>query len=207
MDKQNVFSQEELQALGERTLDLLRSSIEAGDAVTAQALSQRMYNEFAAMHDLYRDWVTDLLSFIGRRFGDEVLYEAMRQTVGGFTARFGARYANKSVRRKIEMLAAGLRGHLQPFTVEEDAEKFTITPQPCGSGGRLVREGAYDPPCSFLKIRTPQAMTFERENFPVYCAHCYFQNISSAEPGGSPLFVTEPSSEPGEKPCRLYVHK
>ena len=166
-----------------------------------------MYSEFLAMHDLYRDWVTDILTFIGKRYGEEVLYEALKETVGGYTARLSSRYTNKPIRRKMEILVAGLRGHLQPFKIEEDDEKFIITPQPCGSGGRLIKEGGYGPPYNFLKIEKPQPMTFNRSNFPVYCAHCYFHNITATEPGGPPLFITGPSQELGEKPCRIYVYK
>lgn len=207
MSGDRVFTDEELKALGRRTLDLVLSGIEAGDEAAAKKLAQRMYNEFSAMHDLYRDWVTDLLSFIGKRFGDEVLAEALHQTVGGYTERLSGRYGGKSTRRRLEILLAGLRGHLQPFEVEEDDEKFTITPHPCGSGERLIREGAYGPPCNFYKIARPQPMTFDRADFPVYCSHCYFQNIIPADQGGAPLFKTEPSPELGETPCRIYVYK
>lgn len=207
MEKEKIFTREELQAMGERTLDLVQAAVEAGDKEAAKKLSKRMYAEFTAMHDLYRDWVTDLLSFIGRRYGDEDLYEVLKQTVGGYTKMMGLRYAGKSTKRKLEMLAAGLRGHLQPLTIEEDDEKFTIIPKICGSGGRLAKEGAYGPPRDFLKIKKAQAMTFDQEDWPVYCSHCHFQNIIPLEPGGSPLFITEPSTEIGEKPCRTYVYK
>jgi len=166
-----------------------------------------MYTEFLAMHDLYRDWVTHLLTFVGERYGDDVLFEALKETVEGYTMRLKDRYAGKSPRRKVEILLAGLRGHLHSFDIEEDDEKLTITPRPCGSGERLIRDGGYDPPRSFLKIRNPQPMTFDRPDFPVYCAHCYCQNSTPVELGGSPLFVTEPSEELGEKPCRVTIYK
>jgi hypothetical protein len=166
-----------------------------------------MYAEFGAMHDLYRDWVTHLLTFIGRRFGDETLHAALEETVGAFTRRLGQRYAGKGTKRKMEILAAGLRGHLQPFEVSEEADQIIITAPVCGSGGRLIKDGGYEPPDGFLKIEKPQPMTFNRPNFPVYCAHCYFQNVSPAEPGGDPLFITEPAEEVGDGPCRVRVPK
>lgn len=207
MSKERIFTQEDLEAMGERTLDLLQVSIDAGDKEKAKRLSQRMYSEFLGMHDLYRDWITDLLTFIGKRYGDGVLHEALKETVGGSTVRLGKRYANKSTRHKIGMLVAGLRGHLQPLKVEEDDEKVTITGLPCGSGGRLVLDGAYGPPTNFLKVQKAQPMTFNRSNFPVYCCHCYFQNISPTEPGGEPLFITEPAEELGQEPCHMYFYK
>ncbi|MBM3302475.1 MAG: hypothetical protein FJY85_21295, partial [Deltaproteobacteria bacterium] len=183
------------------------SCIDQGDQATAKKLAQRMYNEFLGMHDPYRDWITHLLSFIGARFGDDALHDALKETVGGYTGRLAERYSGKPLGRKVEMLLAGFRGHLHPFDIEEDDEKFTITPRPCGSGERLIREGAYASPRNFLKIASAQAMTFDRAEFPVYCAHCYFQNIIPVEEDGSPLFVTEPAEKLGEEPCRIYVYK
>ena len=98
-------------------------------------------------------------------------------------------------------------GVFQPVKIEEDDEQFTITGHPCGSGERLIRDGGYEPPRNFLKIQEPQPMTFNRVDFPVYCAHCYFQNLARIEPEGAPLFVTEPPSELGKKPCRVYMYK
>ena len=207
MGRKRLFTKEELETMGKRTLDLLLTNIENGNIKEAKKSAQRMYNEFLGMHDLYRDWITHLFTFIGERYGDEVLHEAMGNTVAGYTQRLGKRYAGKSKRHQIEMLLAGFRGHLQPFEIEEDDEKLTITPKPCGSGGRLVNDGGYDPPCNFLKIKKSQPMTFNREDFPTYCAHCYFQNISPFEPGGKPLFKTEPSKDLGKTPCKIYIYK
>jgi hypothetical protein len=207
VSEERYFDDAELKALGQRTLDLLISSIDKGDRATAGKLAQRMYNEFLGMHDLYRDWVTHLLTFIGERFGDEVLAEALQETVEGYTRRLTKRYAGKSARQRIEMLLAGFRGHLHPFDVQEDDDTFVITPRPCGSGERLIQEGAYDPPRKLLRIQKAQAMTFNQADFPVYCAHCYFQNHVPREPGDAPLFVTEPSPQLGEKPCRILIHK
>lgn len=205
MKEKNIFSKDELEAMGKRTLDLMLASIENGDLETAKKLGKRMYSEFLAMHDLYRDWVTHLLSLIGRNYGDEVLYEALRETVDGFTQRTSKHYKGKGLREKVELLMVGLRGHLQPLTIEEDEDKFTITTENCGSGGRLIRGGGYDSPSGFLKIKNPQTMTFNRPDFPVYCAHCYFQNISLIE--GKPLYNMEPGEELGIKSCRVYIYK
>jgi hypothetical protein len=59
----------------------------------------------------------------------------------------------------------------------------------------------------FTPEKVKEAMTFSRRGFPVYCAHCFFQNISPLEEGGEPLFITEPAREIGEEPCRIIVYK
>jgi hypothetical protein len=207
MTDKRLFTDEELKTLGQRTLDLLNDALDRGETAEAKKLARRTYSEFLGMHDLYRDWVTQLLTFIGERYGDDVLADALQETVGGYTRRLAKHYAGKDTRSKIAILLAGFRGHLQPFEIEEDDKKLTITPKPCGSGGRLIQDGGYQAPCNFLKIKKPQPMTFNRPEFPVYCAHCHFQNITPIADGGDSLFLTEPSAEPGDLPCRIYIYK
>jgi hypothetical protein len=69
--RERIVTNAELAAMGTCILDLLLSSIEAADRDTAKMLCRRMYNEFMSMHDLYRDWVTHLLTIIGEQYGDE----------------------------------------------------------------------------------------------------------------------------------------
>ena len=112
MDKERLFTPEELEALGRRTLDVLDEALEAGEIEAARKLGHRMYAEFSGMHDLYRDWVTDLLTFVGRRFGDEVLAEALEYSVvGGFTTA-----ARPGVRRQGSRPAAADAGHRPAWT-------------------------------------------------------------------------------------------
>jgi len=207
MSDKRVFTREELHALGARTLDVLLDAIESGDSKASAKLAKRMYAEFQGMHDFYRDWLTDVFSYIGKKYGDKGLSEAMEETVNRFTRRLTERYEGKAPRRRLEVLMAGLRGHLQPMTVEEDDEQFTIISGLCGSGGRQVKDGLYDRPEGLLRVREPQAMTFGRPDFPVYCVHCYFANHAPLNEDGSPMFVCEPGANPGHDPCRMIIEK
>ena len=140
-------------------------------------MADRMYAEFHAMHDLYRDWLTHTFSIIGERYGDEVLSEVLQATVKGYTDRLADRYEGKSLKRKIQIMVAGLRGHLQPLEIQEDDEKVVIKPSPCGSGGRQNIDKMYDGANAFHKMKGPAPHTFGRDEFPAYCAHCYYQNM------------------------------
>lgn len=55
---ERMFDKDELQALGQRTLDRLTDAIDDGDQEVARDIAQKMYNEFLGMHDLYRNWIT-----------------------------------------------------------------------------------------------------------------------------------------------------
>lgn len=206
---ERLFSENELREMGKRSVDRLTEAIEAGDSEAAKRISQRMYNEFLSMHDLYRNWTTAMLSEIGRRFGDEALDEIMTAGVKAWwlpNLDKMPQGADKLPQR-IKMFVAGLRGHLQPMEITEDADKIVIQMQPCGSGGRLVLEGRYDGPDSFLKVEKPQRMTYNRANFPVYCAHEPPMELVDIEKNGKPFVVVEPAAVLGKQHCSFIIYK
>jgi hypothetical protein len=208
MAKERIFSDEELEQMGALTLELILANLQKGNSSKAGGLAKRMYAEFLGMHDLYRDWVTHLLSFIGHEYGDKALHKALQETVSGYTTtRLSKAYAGKSLKERVAILCAGFRGHLHAFHIKEEENRFVVTPSICGSGGRLAAEGAYEREGGFLKIKRPQEMTFSRPDFPVYCAHCYFQNLVPSGPDQGPLFLTEPAIRIGQEPCKLTIQK
>lgn len=204
---QRLFTPQELEEMGKRTVDLVQQAVDQGDAGRAKGLARRMYKEFLAMHDLYCNWTTGLLSFVGKRYGNDALYEALKESITSWLAPVTDSFAQQDLHRQVEMLAAGLRGHLQPLRIEEDDEKVTFYMDPCGSGGRLVSNGAYGPPRDFLKVKGATPWTYDREDFPVYCAHCPFQEIVPIELVGKPWIVTVPAQRLGEEPCRIHFYK
>jgi hypothetical protein len=206
---EQLFSADELREMGKRTLDRLIEAIDAGDPGAARKIAQRMYNEFLSMHDGYRNWITALLSEIGRRMGDDALEEIMLETVRTWWVPSLEAQAKAGDDRaaRIKMFAAGLRGHLQPMDVEEDEEKVVLKMRPCGSGGRLILEGKYRGPDGFLEIARPQRMTYGRPDFPVYCAHEAAMEEIDIDRNGTPFVVVEPASKLGEEQCSFIIYK
>ena len=147
---ERLFTEAELQELGSETVDLVDRAIDAGDLQKAKKLNRRMYKEFFSMHEGFRDWIATLMTYIQNRMGDEALYEALHEVFKDFMF-----LAQILPRREYEaagqMLAGGFRGHLSPLKVEEDDEKITVMMTPCGSGGRAVLNGLYNPPKNLAK--------------------------------------------------------
>ncbi len=204
-----LFAEAELREMEKRSLDRLTEAIDAGDTQKAKQIAQRMYNEFTSMHDLYRDWTTATLSAVGRRFGDAALEEVMTEGVKAWWTPNLEKMAQGSptLQQRIKMFVAGLRGHLQPMHIEEDDEKVVIQMRPCGSGGRLVLEGKYEGPNAFLTIEKPQRMTYNRANFPVYCAHEPPMEMVDIEKNGAPFVVVEPAAVLGKEHCSFIIYK
>ena len=186
---EQFFSEEEIRDMEKRTVDRLTEAIEAGDSEKAKKIARRMYNEFLSMHDLYRNWTTATLSAVGRKFGDEALDDIMMEGVKAWWLPNLEKMPQEpeALPKKIKMFVSGLHGHLQPMHIEEDEEKVVIQMQPCGSGGRLVLEGKYEGDDAFYTVEKPQRMTYNRADFPVYCAHEPPMELVDIEKNGKPF--------------------
>ena len=85
----------------------------------------------------------------------------------------------------VPLLAATWRAHscsaVGPspgaFEVSEDEEKVTFSMNPCGSGQRLVRNGAYEGLPDGGLTREAHDWSFDRKDFP-HCTHRSFMNES-----------------------------
>lgn len=208
MAGEELFTREELDELGARTDETILNAMDRGDIQKARNLVKHMYRELIAMHDIEVTMVTAALSFIGKRFGDDVLHEALHEMLASWVKEAAREYAKiQDPRVKAKMFARGLKGHGVKVKIEEDSEKFIFSMEPCGSGGKLIRSGSYEPPKNFYRVKKPRLMTHRRPDYPVYCAHCIFHEIIGIEETGIPLFIHLPPDKLGEEPCRMLLYK
>lgn len=214
-----LFSDDELEEMGRRTLDRLLDRVAAEDLPGAEAAARRMFNEFESMHRLYRRWVTATLTFIVERYGEDVLREAMQAGVDAWWTPNLEKIVEGSddIAQAIRWFASGLRGHLVGLDVEEDDEKVTIQMTPCGSGGRLLEEGAYDGEDSFASLPPSPQLTYGLPDCPVYCAHQPLMELLAVQRYGSPFVVIEPAAycttrgersiRGGDAHCAFVIYK
>jgi hypothetical protein len=207
MNQKKIFTQKELDEMGTRTLDLVLEAIEVGNNRKAKELAQRMYREFNFLHDGYMTWVTGLLTYIYQKYGIDAVEEAER---GAHTieAKIAFKPSEKNdIRSRVEHLVGGLRGHLQPITVEEDDEKISITMKPCGSGERIIQKGGYNPEIGLARVNESHRITWGMKDFPIYCVHCPVMEMLDIERTGnfnSVHIVTEPINQGG---CHFTFYK
>ena len=184
MSDNRVFTDEELKEMGTRTLDQVLEAIDLNDKEKAKELASRMYQEFNYLHDGYMIWVTGLLSYIYRTQGIEALEEAEREA-HTIEARTVFKPSGKTdFRSRVEEMAKGLRGHLQPIDIKEDEEKVTLTMKPCGSGERIIQKGGYDPEVGLARVEGPHRITWGMKDFPIYCVHCPIMETLAIEGTG-----------------------
>lgn len=207
MSQERVFTEEELAEMGTRTVDLIERAIDLGDYEKAKELSRRMYQDAVDMQDNYVDWVAALLSFIGRQYGDDTIYQALEESIGQRVLLSVDIFDQADFRQRVEMVTVGLRRHCQPIEIKEDEEKIVFKMKPCGTGGRQILAGKYESPLNLLKVKKPQPMTCWKEDLPVYCCHAHFVASSPVAQGRTPPLVEIVSDKPGEEPCEILVYK
>ena len=178
---------------GERPA-LLRGGalIEQEEWEAAGELLARCDQEYVWAHDGMRNLNVRMQDSVYRRFGraegdrmaDEVY---QRMTDWAFAATDAPDF-----REQVRTFALLWHWHRTPVRIVEDAEKVSYIMQPCGSGGRLVNDGAYLPsarrPLGVLEEAS--FASFSERNFPSWCAHCAFSNRGYLR-RGIPTFVLE----------------
>lgn len=189
------------------TRTLVEEAIDRGDAPEAKRLVHLMERDWLANKDYSINWIASLLSFIGERYGEATVEEALRDFGDRFLKARRVASANTTPRKVAEAVARAMKangGVVTRFT--EDDEKLTLEFD-CGSGGMLVGSGAYTDERAYLTLREPSAMLGDREEMPVYCAHCPIHNeVQPIEWIGAPSTVQFPGTIPGER-CVHHVYK
>lgn len=210
------FSPEELEQLSRPTMDRAVEAIEAGDLEAARRLCTEMKHEWGMLHDLMAGSVLGLVSFIQQRLGDEGVAEAWAQNMEHGWRRHHDAINRLGRRDLVYLLAATWRAHSTSgtgpnpgsFTISEDDEKVTFIMNPCGSGQRLVRNGAYEGLPDGGATREAHTWSYGRRRFPLYCTHCSFMNESMPiQWSGYPLYPSDPPEDYATDPCTWYWYK
>lgn len=205
-----LFTVQELNEMAKPKLDRLKEAIESGDKEKAKNLSEDIYNGFTFLHDGYMCWISGLLTYIYKNYGVDAVAAAEREahTLEGKIA-FPPLDASMTFKEVVLHTVNALHGHVhQPMTVEEDDEKITISVDPCGSGGRLIQKGGYEPGC-FSTVKEANELTWGKGDLPIYCIHCPATEMLEIENTGKLRWVHPPVNEDGSvgPKCKYLLYK
>jgi hypothetical protein len=206
------FTEAELDSMTVAPWERAKEAIADGRLDDAVALIDDAAQRTRGLQIYSIEWITSLLSFVGRELGEEAVERALRASSDDFIrARreppgappwdtLPATVRAKAIARAMVANGGGC-------DVTEDDEKIVLSFR-CGSGGRLIDEGRYDVDDGpYVTLRERGGRTFERESLPVYCAHCSVHNeIQPVEWGGTPTSIEYPPERAGE-PCVHHVYK
>lgn len=186
--------------------DLIAAAIDAGDATRTKELLQHLVTDFRRNKDYSINWIASLLSFIGRRLGETAVEEALRDFGERFLRERRASSVGVAPSKKAEAIARAMKANGGTLEMSEDDDKIELSFR-CGSGGKLIDDGAYEGSRSYLTLVEPGPVTFGRASLPVYCAHCSVNNeIQAIEWDGVPATVQFPQAEPGGR-CVHHIYK
>lgn len=188
------------------TKQLIEEAIDRGDADDAKRLVALAFGDWGRNKDYSINWIASLLSYIGRNMGEAAVEDSLRDFSGRYLANRRAGIGELDSRKLMESIVRAMKANEGEVEVSEDDEKFVLSFR-CGSGGRLIEDGAYGPPRDYLTLREKGPMTFGRDELAVYCAHCSINNeIEAIERNGRPHMIEFPSTAPGER-CVHWVWK
>lgn len=206
------FTEPELESMTVAPWERAKQAIADGRTDDALALIDEAAQRTRGLQIYSIEWITSLLSFVGRELGEDAVERALRASSDDFIrARReppGApRWDTLPAAVRAKAIARAMVANGGGCEVNEDDEKIVLSFQ-CGSGGRLIDEGRYDEDGGpFLTLRERGGRTFERDTLPAYCAHCSVHNeIQPVEWGGAPTSIEYPPERAGQ-PCVHHVYK
>jgi len=183
-----------------------REALRAGDTERAEQLVDRAVEQWRSLQNYSINWITSLLSFVGRELGEDGVERALRATGEEFVRdRRDPQWDHLPAAVRAKAIARAMVANFGECEVEEDDEKIVLSFR-CGTGGRLIDEERYgDDGYLVLRERGPQ--TFMRDELPVYCAHCSVNNeMQPVEWGRRPVTVEYPPDGPGGR-CVHHVYR
>jgi len=186
--------------------DEIMHSLTQGQTQSARELLEAKDQAYIALHDPMIRFMADSFAWVFGHFGKQALLDFHLATAEGQRAGF----------EKWELMPAAefaattaflLKQHMGQVQVEEDDNRYTIHQSPCGSGGRLRLNGAYEGLQSLPFVEGPHPLTFGQPCMPVYCTHCAIWNGSAALRwfGHAQWVFEKPSREDGG--CTLHIYK
>jgi hypothetical protein len=204
-----VLSEAEIRKMQTPLWEQAKAAIDAGEPDEAKALIDRAVAQWASLKDYSINWITTLLTFIADELGEDAVERALRKTGDDFVRprrATGRDWGGLPAAQRAKVIARSMLGNMGEVEVDEDDEKIVLSFR-CGSGGKLIDDGAYEGDQPYRVLREQSGRTFMREELWVYCAHCAVNNeIQPVEWGESPTSIEHPPTKPGER-CVHHVYK
>lgn len=205
-----LFDADERDQLCRQAYALAVEAIDAGDLVRARRHLMLSKTEWYLGHHFGRDLITAQTSWILREHGVEHCWESVEQcynrpTMGAVLEQIDA----MPYRQQVEWLATLFHQHGMRYTLSENEDRFCFHTAPCGSGGRLIEEGAYDDPKGFATVTGPTVESFGLDEMPVYCMHCPATNRFVLEQDTAYFLLVEPGLKNGRITghCDFSIYK
>lgn len=200
--------------------DSLRAAIASGDIEAARKGVEAVLVANRLVHEIYCDYCWALLTLLRDTFGEENFGRVMRATMEDWIAVRYKDMVDMSPEELLQLSVEGLRGEyfgadlLGDVEVTEEADRYMLAFDPCGTGGRMRRgvpqlgtPPRTQAPYNFGVSHEAHDWSWNQKGVCLYCTHCADINeLLPLDRIGRPMRVTEHPKDPGDK-CRWYIYK
>lgn len=146
--------------------------LSAGDFGGAHELYGRVEEGARDLHDLYRDWVSTILTRVYRSYGVEALADSLRHSSERDWMPWMEQEVDSDPKERLAIWADVLGvGNFGNLTIEEHDDRFVIVQDPCGSCGRQHRGGRYDEEWNLAMIEEEHPVAYGTGGCTAYRAH------------------------------------
>lgn len=171
--------------------DELEHAARRGDLRRVRVAAAAIRREYLPVHDGLIHAVARGLSHVSRVHGSAEAEEFGFAVVQVFSGQgTPPQYRQASLKERVATLAAGWHWHVTTFAIREYDDRITFELEPCGSGMRLILEGAYLGNDALAVSSAPSRSNFMSTSFPSYCNECS-QATHLALANGSTTFLVE----------------
>ena len=187
---------DEVEKLGVSTWDEVRRAIREGRLDDALAGINCGCSEAKMMHDSMCSFADDALTCVAQLGGDVEVERVLRKRYTPVIDRW--LQATPGVHESIERCTEFQRGHFGHTEVKEEADRFVVTCNPCGSGGQLRRTKKVE------RVKEAHDWTWNMQNVPYYCTHCAIMWEILPTEKRYPIRVNLPPRGDGDPCIHLY---
>jgi hypothetical protein len=205
--------------VGSAEADDARSRIENADRTGFELAVQRLVDHQIAVLDAQTDWSWGLLTILRDAVGESRLGQILCDAQSHVVDRYQG--FDMPIEELVALTVEGMRAlHTGPdrngrVEVVEEPDRWTMTFDPCGSGGRMrrgdPRRGQLprtEAPFNFGMTHEPHDWSWNEANVCLYCAHCAVAGeLMPIERNGHPMRVTEHPTGNAEDVCRFIIYK
>lgn len=192
----------------------LANGIRAYDLSVAasEALLAELGEGWRRLHDRYADLMAGVLAFVARRFGESRLEDCYRAVLEPYIQErymvFDTRVTPypQTLERNLYLVLEAMRAHMcgprrdGQVGLQEFDDRWVVSFDPCGSGGRSMRGDAIEgtgsrvlAPYEFGVTQEPHDWSWNQTGICYYCAHCCLAlEKLPMERWGHPVRVVDP---------------
>ena len=206
--------------LGRSTWTKIKECISKRDLEGALELVDYLLPEGKRIHDAYGDHISGMLTYIAEKFGEEEVYHIQWATADLVIGGLLSMIQKVSVPEYVALLAETMRSHrsgpgeLGDIKIREEEDRFIMSFDPCGSGGRIRRaaelQSALPRTEAFYNMgvtKKAYPWSWGKAGVPYYCTHCCIMTeIIAIERIGYPIRITEYDDDPNND-CIWLIYK